>query len=573
MPSMAPPLSGLNPWAVYEHPRVAWNPHAGQVEVLDSPARHRVWCAGRRTGKSEMGGHILLPQALATRAVAEDWLKKGKRREFWIVGDEYVTADKEFRVLWNLVRHLGIPMDTGSHHKDDGKSQGVLSLWGGAFFVATQSAKYPENLVGEALCGAIMVEAAKAKPSTWLKYIRPMLNDYRGWSLHTSTPEGKNHFYDKYERGQDPFDTEWASWRMPAWRNPYVYTRTGQELGTHPDFDLSWIPPEEWTKDSDVKWLLQQLEDHPGFSAAKLAFENNLQIDSEIIENLGDQSIELFKQEIAADFTEFVGQVFKDYDEDYHVGTLQYNPEWETYAAADYGFTNPNVWLLIQVGPWGEINVLAEVYRPGLTADQFADEIIRTRTRDGVPLNPPQLRIFYPDPADPMSSKTLSDRLKITAAGGTGGELPIRINLIRQALRQGRKDYGDGTDLYDAANDKWRPRLMIDRSCTGLRADMSAYRYPERKEDAETSRDRFELPLKRDDHGPEALGRFFVGRYGAGSLTASAGTRVRKANMGRHSNARARAASRPTNKPISAMRPTQSGYPEWRDEEFRRDYR
>lgn len=572
MPTLAPP-SGLNPWLVYEHPRVAWRPHDGQIEVLDSPARHRVWCAGRRTGKSEMGGHVLLPQALATRSVAEDWLKKGKRREFWIVGDEYITADKEFRVLWSLVKHLGIKMDTGSHHKDDGKSQGVLSLWNGAFFVATQSAKYPENLVGEALCGAIMVEAAKSKPSTWQKFIRPMLNDYTGWSLHTSTPEGKNHFYDKFERGKDPYDKEWASWRMPAWRNPYVYTRTGQAIAAGKLPIDTIIPEYEQTSDYDVKWLLQQLEDHPGLSAHELAITNNLQIDSEILENLGDQSIELFKQEIAADFTEFVGQVFKDYDEEYHVGTLKFNPSWETYAAADYGFTNPNVWLLIQVGPWGEINVLAEVYRPGLTADQFADEIIRSRTRDGVPLNPPGLRVFYPDPADPSSSKVLSDKLKISASGGTGGEVNIRINLMRQALRQGRIDYG-ATELNDGNADKWRPRMMIDRSCTGLRADMEAYRYPERKEDAETSRERFELPVKRDDHGPEALGRFFVGHFGPGSLDTALGSRVRKANIGRHSPKRGKATPvRPAMKPLSAMQPTASGYPEWRDEEFRKDYR
>lgn len=561
MPQLAPP-SGLNPWLVYEHPRVAWSPHDGQVQVLDSPARHRVWCAGRRTGKSELGAHVLLPPALATRTVAGDWLKKGKRREYWIVGDEYVTADKEFRVLWALIKSLGIKMDSGSHHAMDGKNQSVISLWNGAFFVATQSGKYPENLVGEALQGVLMVEAAKSKPSLWQKHIRPMLNDYGGWSLHTSTPEGDNHFKDKFEYGQDPYRADWASWRMPAWRNPFVYTDTGRHGGLI-------IPDEELTIDGDVKYLLQQLEDHPGASAAQICYTNGLRIDHEIIELADDLSIELFKQEVMADFSVFVGQVFKNYDEEYHVADLHFNEDWETYAATDYGFTNPNVWLLIQVGPWGEINVLAEIYEPQLTADAFADEIIRRRTREGVPFNPPGLRMVYPDPADPMSSKTLSDRLKVSIAGGTGGELNIRINLIRQFLKQGRLDY-EKSELNETNGTVWRPRLMIDRSCTMLRKDMLAYRYPERKEDAETSRDRFELPLKRDDHGPEALGRFAVGRFGPGALTVSGGTRVRRANIGRHAGKRN---GRPImNKPLSAMRPTQSGYPEWKDEEFRKDY-
>jgi hypothetical protein len=562
------PSSLLTQWDVYRHPKVNWTPHESQCEVLESQARHKVWCAGRRTGKSELGGHILLPPSFSARFLADEWKRKRKRREYWIVGDEYVTADKEFRVIWNLIKYLGIPMDKGSHHSIDGKDQSVISLWNNQFLIITQSAKYPDNLVGEALFGVLMVEAAKTKPSIWMKHVRPMLNDNEGWSIHTSTPEGKNHFYDKFEMGQDPEYPDWESWRMPAWRNPYVYTQTGR-MNSRTGQNLP-IPPEEITVDDDVWFLLEQLENSRTASPYAIAEQYGLNIDNEILADASELTIELFKQEVAADFTEFVGQVFKDYDEEYHVDSLEYHPGWETYAAVDYGFTNPNVWLLIQVGPWQEINVLAEVYEPNLTADQFADEIIRRKTRHGVPFNPPELRIFYPDPADPMSSKTLSDRLKATAAGGTGGELNIRINLIRQALRKGRIDYA-ATGLTEGNADKWRPQLMIDRSCTGLRADMLAYRYPERKEDAETSRDRFELPLKRDDHGPEALGRFFVGRFGPGSLTPSGGTRIRRANLGRHASHKQR--NRPMQKPISAMRPTKSGYPEWKDEEFRRDYR
>lgn len=523
----------LDPWDIYESEHVDWHPHPGQVHVLDSPARHRVWCAGRRTGKSELGGHILLPEVFYTKSVAEEWRKKGKRREFWIVGDEYVTADKEFRVIWNLVKHLGIPMDSGSHHSIDGRSQGVLSLWDNAFMVTTQSAKYPENLVGEALCGVLMVEAAKSKPSTWQKYVRPMLNDYKGWSIHTSTPEGKNHFWEKYNMGQDPYQPDWASWRMPAWRNPFVYTET--------------------TNDQHVKFLLDQLETHAGTSAAKIAAVNGLQIDPEILSLADELTIELFKQEVFADFTEFVGQVFKDYDEEYHVSDLEFNPDWLTFAAVDYGFTNPNVWLLIQVGPWGEINVLDEIYEPGLTADQFAEEIKRRG------LNPPQLRVFYPDPADPMSSQTLQDKLKVASMGGTGGELNVRINLIRAALREGRRDYGA---LTDSNAEVWRPRLQFNRRCIHTREDMMAYRYPERKEDQETSVPRMELPMKKDDHGPEALGRFMVGYFGPASLLGAGGTRVTRANMGRHTRSRANAQR---GKPISAMRPTPRGYPDWKD--------
>lgn len=528
----------IDPWAVYRHPRVGWEPHVDQVKILDSTARHRVWCAGRRTGKSDLGGHVLLPEAFYTKSVADDWLLKGKRREFWIVGPEYSDSEKEFRVIWHCLKALNAPFDRPGSYYDPVGHNMHISLWGGAFQVHAHSAKYPDHLVGEALCGVLMVEAAKAKPSIWQKYVRPMLNDYKGWSMHTSTPEGKNHFYEKFERGQDPYDTEWESWRVPSWHNPYVHTVE--------------------TRDEDVKFLIEQLAEHPGIGAARVVRQFKLRIDKEIIDLAGDLSVEMFKQEIAADFTEFVGQVFKDYDEEYHVGTLRYNPEWQTFAGVDYGFTNPNVWLLIQVGPWGEINILDEVYESGLTADQFAEEIKRRG------LNPPGLRIFYPDPADPMSTRVLEDRLGIASAGGTGGEINTRINLIRQSLRKGRIDF-DKSPMNENNADTWRPQLMIDRKCVRTRADMMAYRYPERKEDKEDSLPRYELPMKKDDHGPEALGRFMVGFFGAGEFVGTAGTRVRKGNIGRHfQRKRTHTKGKQALKAYSNMQPTKSGFPDWK---------
>lgn len=548
----------LNPWAIYEHPVIAWDPHPAQELVLESSARHKVWCAGRRTGKSDLGGHVLLPEAIYTRGVADEWRKRGKSRIFWIVSDEYATAEKEFRVIWHLCQLLELPLDKPGSYYDAVGGNMHISLWNGAFQVHAQSAKYPEHLVGEALCGVIMAEAAKAKPSIWHRFIRPMLNDYVGWSLHTSTPLGHNHFYDKYQLGQDKYNPDWESWRVPSWRNPYVYTDMGREIaqGKMPGLTAHDIPEEEFTSDMDVRRLLQIMDGAPGLSSFEVAEENGLKIHSEILQLFEELPLELFSQEIGADFTEFAGQVFKDFDENYHVGDLRFNPDWETYAATDYGFTNPNVWLLIQVGPWQEINVLSEVYEEGLTADNFAEEIKRRR------LNPPGLRTFYPDPADPMSSRTLQDKLKIMPATKTGGELNVRINLIRQALRKGRLDR-DATPLNETNSNVWRPQLMFDRrGCPRTREDMLAYRYPERKEDSETSRDRFELPLKRDDHGPEALGRFMVGYFGDGNMF-DMGTRVSKAKVASKKSKKSSVLSH-FRKPEGAMRPVKGGYPDWR---------
>jgi hypothetical protein len=55
--------------------------------------------------------------------------------------------------------------------------------------------------------------------------------------------------------------------------------------------------------------------------------------------------------------------------------------------------------------------------------------------------------------------------------------------------------------------------LFIDRKCYGLIQEMLDYRYPATKE--ESLKAVPEQPLDKDDHGPEALGRFFRGYFGA----------------------------------------------------------
>lgn len=513
-------MAGLNKWQVLDHPTVGFDPHAGQLAVMESQARHKVVCAGRRFGKSYVGGHELLPFAIASKFEV-DWLREqGRRREYWIVGPQYTTAEKEFRVLWNLMRKLQIPMDTPGSYNSTDSGLMKISLWDGAFVVQAKSAQHPESLVGEALSGVILAEAAKIKPIVWQQMIRPTLGDFDGWSLHTSTPEGKNHFYDIFNYARDPEHTDWQSFRMPAWRNNYVYKTP--------------------TLDADVKQCLRIMEESYGVSAFQIARENEFTIDREVLSVLDELTIPLFNQEYAAEFTDFVGKVFKDFDEDTHVTRLDFQtgPSWQTIAAVDYGWTNPNVWLLIQIGPKGEINVLNEHYQENQTADEFADEIIRRG------LCPSNLSYFYPDPASPGDTRILESKfrkagLPATARAGTGGELKARLDLIRLCL----KNYVHDTIVYDPDDeathgrfDDWRPQMLFDIKCPRTIHDMSEYRYPDTAEQTkgEISTKRFELPMKKDDHGPEALGRFLAGLYHAPDNRFTGGTKVSRAKFVRN---------------------------------------
>lgn len=490
--------AALDVWDVYE--ALEYDPHPCQQCVLESPARNRVVAAGRRFGKSDLGGHELVPEALVTKTMAADLVEQGKRREFWIVGPEYSDSEKEFRVAYNNLKRLEVPFDRPGTYNDPLSGNMHISLWGGAFQIHGKSAKHPETLVGEGLSGVILSEAAKLKEIVWNKFLRPTLADFNGWSLMTSTPEGKNWFYERWKVGQDPKRPDWQSWRFPAWENPYVYRTPTQGI--------------------DVKRLQEVLANNRrGQSAHEIVGSLKLEIDEEIIASVADLTESAFNQEMGADFTEFVGRVLKEFDEERHVFDLQFEPSWDTVAAVDYGFTNPSVWMLIQVGPWGQVHVLDELYERGLTPAEFAHEV---KNRGLAPAN---LRTFFPDPAGPGDTRQMEQILRVRATGGTGGELKYRLDSIRKALRR-------VPELAADSNPDKKPQLKIDRKCTNTIREFLDYRYPKRNDEADATRNNDENPMKKDDHTPEALGRFFKGYFGTLDQQAAV-TRSRRAKIRR----------------------------------------
>jgi hypothetical protein len=73
---------------------------------------------------------------------------------------------------------------------------------------------------------------------------------------------------------------------------------------------------------------------------------------------------------------------------------------------------------------------------------------------------------------------------------------------------------------------------MISSRCTHTIYEFGEYRYPEIKnEQVESSTARYELPMKKDDHTPEALGRFLAGKYHSAASAHGGGARVSQAKF------------------------------------------
>lgn len=482
---LGPKVITVSPARVFQD--IGYFPHGGQLPFHMAKAEHRMRLAscGRRFGKSEMGGHELTVAAQQAYHMKHLLEPKGRRHEYWIVGPTYSDSEKEFRKLYNDAIKLEMPMDHPGTYYSEQSGSNQLSMFGGKYLVTTKSAERPDTLIGEGLQGMVVAEAAKLKPSVWTKSLRPTLADYANdqhmpsWASLTSTPEGKNWFYDLYQRGQStlPVDRTWWSIMRPSWTNDVLFP-----LGRQ---------------------------------------------DPEILDMERDMSAEKFKQEIGADFTEYVGQVFKDFELETHVGDYPFNPSLPTYLAQDFGWSNPTVVLFLQVDIFNTVTVVGEYYRTHRTAEESANDVWED-TKLG-PMARAALKLF-PDPASPGSNATHSSKWQVQNMGDTGGLLQDRLELIRRWLKP------QPPELPDGHPDKL-PKLRFDRSCVNTTREFQDYRYAENKR--ESDKNAPENPMKVDDHTPEALGRFFAGHFGK-TEQAVEHARVSRANLGAASTRRRR---------------------------------
>lgn len=420
-------------------------PHAAQNVVHYDRSRHKALSNGRRWGKTLLGGK----EGEVTAFVKN---KLGEAQMGWIIGPNYSDCEKEFRVIYNSLKELGVDQvsDKFLRNVENGNMH-IHTNWG--WDCQAKSAAHPETLVGEGLDWVLLVEAGRLKRTMFTQYVRPALSDKRGWSLMTGVPEiatDMSLLYWGYQRGQDINRTPWGSWKMPSWTNTIVFPGGRQ--------------------------------------------------DPEILEAEEDLTADEFDRQYGGEFVEKVGRVMQEWDDDLHLRDLEYNPRLPLYAAVDYGYTNPFVWLWIQVDEFDNVYVLGEHYITLKDTDDICKDVLMKH-----PLYVAgKLVAFYPDPAEPDDTATIVKNLKVSARGNTGGEIKTRNALTRSKLKLRYPHLPEDHPEQEA-------KLQVDRRCTRLAWEMrEGYRWPEHKSDVHSDS---EVPMDRDNHGPEALGRFMKGYF------------------------------------------------------------
>lgn len=282
--------------------KVGYKPHsAGQQAFHDSPARFRIACCGRRYGKSFMEGHELTCKMFVPDSIN------------WIVGPKYSLGEKEFKVVWNDFKALGLMPYCKTRYSLAPQWTMRIEFPEMGSILEVKSAEKPDTLVGEGVDHVCMSEAAKHKRATWEMYIRPALQDKHGSADFPSTPQGFNWFKGLYDLGQNtdnPVTEDFASWRFPSWENKAIFPG-GRE-------------------------------------------------DPEILAVEEEVSSIFFAQEIAAEFSSFEGQVYPEFDPKIHVKEFEYNPNWKNWLAFDFGYTAPTVCLDIMIDSENRIYIWRE---------------------------------------------------------------------------------------------------------------------------------------------------------------------------------------------------------------------
>lgn len=441
-------------------------PHPGQKVAHYDNTRNRVLSNGRRWGKSMFGGKEIEGMAFVKNF-------RGEPMRGWIIGPNYTDAEKEFRIVYDTFKKLGIDQISSKFLSNtENGNMHIQTNWG--FDLQCRSANHPESLVGEGLDFVLLAEAGRHRRRTFTEYVRPALSDKRGISIMSGVPEDASEqslLYWGYHRGQDPSKLQWKSWRMPSWTNTAVF---------------------------------------PGGRT-----------DPEILEAEDDLTEDEFRRQYGGEFILRRGRVMKEWDDLHHVGKINYNPDWPLFAAVDFGYTNDWVWLWIQLDPLTKV-----VYVIGEHRFRLRDtEDIARRELLAHPLTQ-KLVAIYPDPSSPDDAQILRRVLGVPTRSNTGGEIKVRLRLMRSALKLRPEHLPDDHPEKTAG-------LIIDETCHRLIWEMrEGYRWPESHSDM---RNDSEIPMDNDNHGPEALGRFFKGHM---EQFASADTRGARQSSIKKSNRR-----------------------------------
>jgi len=413
-----------------------------QKRCVRDPARFKTLVQGRRTGKSMVG--IITATAVL--------LQPG--RKVWIVSDNYGLTDRIFSELYHLfVRELGLA--TPKHGGAASQMSRYIRLPNGSECWG-KSIENRNSLVGDALDFLIWDECALTANGmdVWNTELRPLLNDRKGSALFTSTPRGKNHYYELYLMGKRGLEI-----KKRLEENPNLIL-TEEEYVL---MQYSTIHATSYENTTEYGGYL----DKSDIDAARLTMPRKK-----------------FEQEYLASFEAVADSVFPEFDKELQVVDYDYIPSLPFIVSMDFNFQTPCTTLYAQIDPNDNILIFDEYFPEAAqkTTHDQAKQLIEYENRLGR-----QAELVISDIAGDQKNRdgrsSWTD-LQDWGINPVGIKQPIEVgcDLIRLYC-QYPKVREDGTTELDAqGNSVTYPKLFINKRCKAIIRALDQARAPSDKQ-------------------------------------------------------------------------------------------
>lgn len=303
--------------------------------------------------------------------------------------------------------------------------------------------------------GMIFDEYATQNPDHWDAVYKHFFTTTDGWAIFMGTPRGYNHFYDLVEDAKNNGLEEWTTRKA-----------NGENVDDYP-------------------WFYQQAtwRDSPYVQPQMIAAEK--------AEARRKGTLSNFMQEVELEFRAVQGAVYPSFDRDIHIIPQR---EWSDkvpddltiYVGVDFGY-HTTAFLFVGIDKDQNWYVFDELY-----GKQEILKDLLPRLRDK--LGDKRLVLIVGDSQAKDAIETMAKEWPIVPVVKHTDSIIHGIDLIRTMLKPRIQLVGQP-----------KPTLFISSICKNLIQEMEAYKYPEDKPDRNPS----ELPMKDDDHGPDAL-RYLV---------------------------------------------------------------
>lgn len=267
-----------------------------QLAYLKSTARINVVAAGRRAFKTEGAKRRVLRGALMYRGRNSKY-DDGSEGQFFATAPTHQQAKDIFwRDLVSMTPQSCLR--TGNPLRDISHSELRIQLRNNCV-IRVAGLDKPQRIEGGFWDGGVISEYGNTKPGLVDENIRPMMIT-GGWLDIEGVPEGRNHYYDLWEEANENASGEYM--------------------------------PHHWTT-GEVLWR----------------YLGRQRANEEMASAMKKMDREVYNQEYNADFINFTGRAYYNFERDVHVHKVEYDPRLPLVFCFDFN-EEPGVAVVCQEG-------------------------------------------------------------------------------------------------------------------------------------------------------------------------------------------------------------------------------